>query len=88
MMTTRTRTDLTVPVALAAMVPLVALRLGVTFLRVKAKRRGAVRRFRRALQGAGMASEFADRLAAEYESYGRLRSYVGKASALRFLSRP
>lgn len=71
-----TRTDLTMPVALAATVPIVVLRLGVTFLRMKAKRRGAVRRFRRTLLRSGMAPEFADRLVADYEALGRLRTYL------------
>ena len=85
-MTTKTRTDddLTLPVALAAAVPFLLVRLGLVFFRMKAKRRRGVRAFRRSLVRSGMDSGLADRLAAEYESYGRLRSYL-PGSKLRFL---
>jgi len=64
------------PVAIAATVPLLLFRLGLTFVRMKAKRRGAVRRFRRALLRSGMSPQFAERLVADYERLGRLRSYL------------
>jgi len=64
------------PVAIAATVPLLLVRLGFTFVRMKAKRRGAVRRFRRALLRSGMRPELAERLVADYERLGRLRSYL------------
>jgi hypothetical protein len=43
---------------------------------MKAKRRGAVRRFRRALLRGGMRPELAELLVADYERLGRLRSYL------------
>jgi len=86
-MMTRTKSDLTMPVALAAAVPVLMVRLGLVYVRMKAKRRGGVRAFRRALLRAGMDRTFADRLAAEYESYGRLRTYLPERGALRMLPR-
>jgi hypothetical protein len=83
MTTTKTRSDLTLPVALAAMVPILLLRLGLVFVRFKVKRRGSVRRFRRALVRGGMDRDAAGRLAAEYESYGRLRTYLPEGTGLR-----
>jgi len=80
---TQTRSDLTLPVALAAAIPLLLLRLGASFVRVKVKRRAGVRRFRAALVRGGMSRGAAERLAAEYESYGRLRTYLPGASSLR-----
>lgn len=78
-----TRTsDLTLPVALAAGIPTLVLRIGVVFLRMKAKRRRAVRAFRRALEGGGMGREAADRLCEEYASYGRLRTYLPRGMGL------
>ena len=85
MTTTKTRSDLTLPVALAAMVPILLLRLGLVFVRFKVKRRGGVRAFRTALLRGGMRREDADRLAAEFESYGRLRSYLPEGLGLRAL---
>ncbi len=64
------------PVVIAAAVPLLLVRLGLTFVRMKAKRRGAVRRFRHALLRGGMRPEFAERLVADYEAIGRIRSYL------------
>ncbi len=63
-------------VAFAAMVPGLAMRLGVGVLRLKAKRRAGVRRFRRALVRGGMRPQHANQLAAEYELIGRLRTYL------------
>lgn len=80
-----TNRDLTLPVALAAAVPLIALRLGVVYVRMKAKRRRAVRSFRRALLRGGMRREDADRLAAQFESYGRIRSYIPRRGPGRLL---
>jgi len=64
------------PVVIAATVPPLLVRLGLTFLRMKWKRRGAVRRFRRALLRSGMRPELAERFVADYEGLGRLRSYL------------
>ena len=76
-MTTRTRNSgNVVPIAALAQMPGLVLRLGFTFLRMKAKRRGAVRRFRRALLRGGMRPELAERLVSDYERLGRLRSYL------------
>lgn len=78
-----TRTsDLTLPVALAAAVPILVMRLGVGFLRMKAKRRRGVRRFRRALMRGGMSRQAASRLSEQYASYGRLRTYLPRGMRL------
>lgn len=79
---TNEKSDLTVPLAVASEVPRL-LRLGVLFLRMKAKRRRGVRAFRRTLISGGMDRMLADRLAEEYASYGRLRSYLRGALRLR-----
>lgn len=71
-----TKADLTMPVALAAMVPPLVLKLGVVYVRLKVKRKRAVRAFRRALLRGGMRRDDADRLADQFESYGRIRSYL------------
>ncbi len=76
-MTTKTRSDVTWPVALAAGVPILLFHLGVGFVRLKAKRRRGVRRFRRTLVQGGMRPEHAKALAAEYEKLGRVREYLG-----------
>jgi len=76
----------TMPVALAAGLPILLLRLGTVYLRLKAKRRSAVRAFRRELVRGGMDRDAAERLAAEFASYGRLRTYLKGADGLRFLS--
>ena len=82
-MTTRTKNSgIGMPVAIAAAVPILLVRLGFTFVRMKAKRRGAVRRFRRALLRGGMAPELAERFVADYEKLGRLRSYLPKGLRL------
>ena len=75
-MTTRSEDDLTLPVAVAAAVPLLIFRLGVVFVRVKARRRKGVRAFRKALLLGGMNREQANELSAQYASYGRLRTYL------------
>jgi hypothetical protein len=72
----RRNSGIGMPVAIASTVPLLLVRLGLTVLRMKAKRRGAVRRFRRALLRSGMRPEHAERLVADYEGLGRLRSYL------------
>ena len=72
----KTSGDVTLPVALAAGIPVLALRLGFVFVRLKVRRRGGVRRFRRTLVRGGMDADVAERLVAEYESYGRLRTYL------------
>ena len=71
--------------ALAAAVPRILVGLGFMFLRLKAKRRKGVRAFRRALLRGGMGPEAANRLAADYESIGRLRTYL-PARNLRLLA--
>jgi len=70
------------PVVIAATVPVLVVRLGFTFVRMKVKRRGAVRRFCRALLRGGMTRENAHRLATDYEAIGRMRTYIPRG--LRF----
>ena len=68
--------DVTMPVALAAGIPLLLMRLGTVFVRLKMKRRAGVRAFRRELVRGGMGRDAAQRLAADFESYGRIRTYL------------
>ncbi len=86
-MVARTRTDLTMPVALAAALPIIFFRLGTGFVRFKAKRRSAVRAFRRELVRGGMGPDAAERFAAEFASYGRLRTHL-KGAIGRFFPFP
>lgn len=81
-MTTRTSSGIGMPVAIAATVPLLLVRLGLSFVRMKAKRRGAVRRFRRALLRGGMSPELAERFVSDYEALGRLRNYMPRGLRL------
>lgn len=81
---TRRNSRTGIPVAIAATMPLFLVRLGVTFVRMKAKRRGAVRQFRRALLREGMSPRMADRLASEYAALGRLRTYLSRGWRLSF----
>lgn len=71
------------PVALAAAVPVLLVRLGLVYVRFKVKRRRGVRVFRQALVRGGMNRAMATRLAAEYEAIGRLRNYLGQGVPLR-----
>lgn len=60
------------PVVLMAGIPLVAIRLGVGFLRYQACRREGVDRFRETLVRSGMPREKAARLAQSYHEAGSL----------------
>ena len=57
-------------------VPLLVLRAGVAFLRMKARRRRGVRVFRRQLRRSGLARWQIKELVGDYEKLGRLRSYL------------
>lgn len=70
------RRDADVVVVLASAVPVLLVRLGVVFVRLKARRRRAVRAFHRALVRGGMSDPFARGLADDYAAYGRIRSYL------------
>ena len=61
------------PVVLAAAVPLLAVQVGVGFLRLQVRRKRGVRGFRRALIRNGMPREQAGRLAQAYHEAGSLR---------------
>ena len=83
MRATKTKSDVTLPVAIASTVPLLLLKLGVGFLRVKVKRRRGVRTFRKALVRGGMSRETANQFAADYEALGRIRTYLPGGLRLR-----
>ena len=73
-------------VEIVAAVPVLVLRLGVTFLRVKVKRRRGVRVFRRQLKHSGFSREQVKGLVADYERMGRLRDYLpGELRGFRFM---
>lgn len=78
----RAREDDTILV-IAARAPLLALRLGATYLRFLASRRRGVRTFERALRSGGMPKEEAARLAESYMSVGSLRELIQSATARR-----
>lgn len=73
----RTRDGL--PVIFAAAVPLLAMQVGVGFLRLQVRRKRGVRRFRRELIRAGMPKEQASRLAQAYHDTGSVRNLLRNA---------
>ncbi len=73
-------------VEIVAAVPVLVLRLGVAFLRMKVKRRRGVRVFRRQLKHSGFSREQVKGLVADYEEMGRLRDYLpGELRGFRFM---
>lgn len=70
----RTRDGL--PVIFAAAVPLIAMQVGVGFLRLQVRRKRGVRRFRRELMRAGMPRDQASKLAQTYHDTGSVRQIL------------
>jgi len=70
-------------VAVAAAVPLLAIQVGVGFLRFQVRRKRGVRGFRRALIRGGMSKERAARLAQAYHEAGSVRMILRGAAASR-----
>jgi hypothetical protein len=69
------------PIVLIAAIPVVAVRLGVGFLRFQARRKRGVQRFRETLVRSGMPREQAGRLAQSYHDAGSLRKVLRAAGA-------
>jgi hypothetical protein len=69
------------PVILIAALPVVAVRLGVGFLRFQARRKRGVQGFRATLVRNGMPREQAARLAQNYHDAGSLRKVLRAAGA-------
>ena len=69
------------PIILIAEIPIVAVRLGVGFLRFQARRKRGVQRFRETLVRSGMPREQAGRLAQSYHDAGSLRKVLRAAGA-------
>jgi len=69
------------PIILIAGIPIVAVRLGVGFLRFQARRKRGVQRFRETLVRNGMPRDQAGRLAQSYHDAGSLRKMVRAAGA-------
>ncbi len=65
-----------VAVVIAAAVPLLAMQVGVGFLRFQVRRKRGVRSFRRALIRGGMPRDQASRLAHAYHEVGSLRRLI------------
>jgi hypothetical protein len=68
-----------VAVILIAGIPVVAIRLGMGFLRYQARRRQGVQRFRETLIRGGMPREQAARLAQSYHEAGSLTKVLRSA---------
>ena len=64
------------PIILIAGIPIVAVRLGVGFLRFQARRKRGVQGFRATLVQNGMPRQLADRLAQSYHDAGSLRKVL------------
>lgn len=71
------------PVVIAAAVPLIAVEVGVGFLRFQMRRKRGVRGFRRALIRSGMPKDQAARLAKAYHEAGSLRQIIRGARFAR-----
>ena len=71
------------PVLVAAAVPLLAMQVGVGFLRFQVHRKRGVRGFRRALIRGGMPREQAAQLAQAYHEAGSLRKLLRGARIAR-----
>ena len=69
------------PLVLIAVIPAIAIRLGVGFLRYQSRRKQGVQTFREALVRSGMPREQADRLAQNYHEAGSLRKVLLSARA-------
>jgi len=72
-----------VPVVIAAAVPILAMQVGVGFLRFQVRRKRGVRRFRRALIRGGLPKDQAARLAQAYHDAGSLRLILRGAGLSR-----
>ena len=72
------------PVVLMTTVPVLAITIGMGFLRFQARRKGGVRIFRRALERSGMPRDQAARLAQAYHDAGSLRKMLRGANTLGF----
>lgn len=59
--------------------PVLVIRMGMAFLRVKARRRRGVRVFKKQLRGSGFTKEQMNGLVADYEKLGSLRTYLRDA---------
>ena len=68
------------PVVMAA-VPLLAVQIGVGFVRFQARRKRGVRRFHRELIRGGMPRDLAARLAQAYHEAGSVRNLLRNARA-------
>ncbi len=66
------------PIVMAA-VPLLAIQLGVGFLRYQSRRKRGVRAFRRALLASGMPRDQAARLSQSYHEAGSFRQFLRNA---------
>ncbi len=64
------------PVVLIAAIPVLAVRVGVGFVRFQSRRKRGVRRFRRELIAGGMPPAQAARLAQTYHEAGSLRTML------------
>jgi len=64
------------PVVVLAAVPLLAMQIGVGFVRFQARRKRGVRRFRHELVRAGMPKDQAARLAQAYHDAGSVRQIL------------
>ena len=80
-MMTRERSGL--PVLIAAAVPLLAVEVGVGFLRFQVHRKRGVRKFRHALIRGGMPRDQAARLALTYHEAGSLTKILRGARLTR-----
>ena len=71
------------PVVIAAAVPILAMQVGVGFLRFQVRRKRGVRRVRRALIRGGLPKDQAARLAQAYHDAGSLRLILRGAGLSR-----
>ena len=71
----KTRSE--VPFKILPLIPYLAFKGGVAYLKFKSARKKGVKAFRKQIRQSGMSEDQIDELTKQYEDIGRLRSYLG-----------
>ena len=71
----KTRSE--IPFKILPLVPILAFKGGIAYLKFKSRRRKGVKAFRKQIKKSGMSEDQIDELTKQYEDIGRLRSYIG-----------
>jgi hypothetical protein len=71
----KTRSD--IPFEILPLIPYLAFKSGIAYLKFKSARKKGVKTFRKQIRKSGMSEDQIDELTRQYEDIGRLRSYLG-----------